>query len=54
VGYTAGPLAGLAGTAIGGGLAIVGVMWTLTAAAGIAAIRPYAAWRRERPERPGR
>jgi len=49
-GYTAGPLAGLAGTAIGGGVAIVGVMWTLTVVAGIAAIRPYTTWRRERAE----
>ncbi len=46
-GYTAGPIAGLAGTALGGGVAIVGVMWTLTVVAGIAAVRPYLMWRQK-------
>jgi hypothetical protein len=40
-GYTVGPLAGLAGNAIGGGVAIVGVMWAVVGAAAVGAIRPY-------------
>ncbi len=48
VGYTIGPLAGLLGATIGGGAAIVAVIWTLLGIGGIATIPPYRHARRLR------
>lgn len=51
-GYMIGPLAGLAGAAVGrvtaisGGAAIVGAVWSIMAIGAVAAIRPYGSWRR--------
>jgi hypothetical protein len=47
-GYTAGPIAGLLGTAIAGGVGIVGVVWALVGLAGVPAVRPYLRARRQR------
>ena len=47
-GYTVGPAAGLTGSAIAGGIGIVGVVWALVGLAGIPAVRPYLAARRRR------
>ncbi len=47
-GYTVGPVAGLAGWALGGGPWIVGVVWGLVALAGIPALRPYLRARKRR------
>jgi hypothetical protein len=41
-GYAAGPLVGLVGTAIAGGLGVVVAVWTLVGLAAVPAIRPYA------------
>jgi MFS family permease len=45
-GYVAGPILGLAGTALGGGAAIVGLVWGALALSAIPAVIPYASWRR--------
>ncbi len=45
-GYAVGPLAGLAGTALGGGPAIVAIVWLLVAVGAIPATRPYVRSRR--------
>ncbi len=47
-GYTVGPAAGLTGSAIAGGVGIVGVVWALVGLAGIPAVRPYLEARRRR------
>ncbi len=47
-GYAIGPLAGLAGVALGGGAAIVGCVWGLVGLAGLPAVTPYLAARRRR------
>ncbi|MCP3904732.1 MAG: MFS transporter [Planctomycetes bacterium] len=47
-GYTVGPIAGLAGTALGGGAAIVGIVWGLVGVGALGAARPYLAARRLR------
>jgi hypothetical protein len=47
-GYTVGPAAGLAGSAIAGAVGIVGVVWAVVGLAGIPAVRPYLAARRRR------
>ncbi len=44
-GYAVGPLIGLAGTALGGGAAIVGVVWALMAVSAVPAVLPYLAAR---------
>lgn len=48
VGYAGGPLAGLAGTAIGGGAKIVSIVWATVAIGSIGAIVPYVQARRAR------
>jgi hypothetical protein len=47
-GYTVGPFAGLVGTWLGGGAAIVGIVWGLVGLGSIAAARPYLRARRGR------
>ncbi len=47
-GYAVGPLIGLAGTALGGGAAIVGVVWALMAVSAVPALLPYLAARASR------
>jgi uncharacterized membrane protein YuzA (DUF378 family) len=47
-GYAAGPLVGLAGAAVGGGLGIVAAVWTLVGLAGLPAVTPYARARAQR------
>ncbi|MHC4947197.1 MAG: hypothetical protein ACYTG1_02890 [Planctomycetota bacterium] len=47
-GYTAGPLAALAGTALGGGARIVGVVWAVMIVSAVPAVRPYLAARARR------
>ena len=48
VGYTIGPAAGLLGTALGGGPAIVGIVWGLVGLGAIGAVKPYNRIRRAR------
>jgi hypothetical protein len=47
-GYAAGPVVGLLGTAVAGGLGVVAAVWTLVGLAGVPAVRPYVQARRLR------
>ena len=47
-GYTVGPSAGLLGTWLGGGAAIVGIVWGIVGLGAVAAARPYVKARRDR------
>jgi hypothetical protein len=47
-GYATGPMIGLLGSAVAGGLGIVVAVWTLVGLAGAPAVRPYAQARAQR------
>jgi hypothetical protein len=50
MGYSLGPLAGLLGTAIGGGAAVVGIVWAMVGLGAASALQPYRRARRLRQE----